>query len=55
MDTERFLELMAVDKKVVTGRIRLILLEGIGKALITEDFDGRALTGTLGEYGRAHV
>lgn len=55
MDSEHFLELMAVDKKVVTGRIRLILLGGIGKALITEDFDGLALTGTLEEYGRAHV
>lgn len=55
MDAERFLDLMAVDKKVVTGRIRLILLEKLGRALITEDFDGRLLTETLDEYGRAHV
>jgi 3-dehydroquinate synthase len=45
--TERFLELMAVDKKVLDGRLRLVLLEGIGKALITDGFPLQALRDTL--------
>lgn len=43
----RFLELMAVDKKVRDGKLRLVLLQGLGKALVTEDFDGSALEQTL--------
>ena len=45
--TERFLELMAVDKKVLDGRLRLVLLKGIGKALITDGFPLQALRDTL--------
>jgi 3-dehydroquinate synthase len=45
--TGRFLELMAVDKKVLDGRLRLVLLEGIGKALITDGFPVQALRDTL--------
>jgi len=45
--TGRFLELMAVDKKVLDGRLRLVLLEGIGKALITDGFPLQALRDTL--------
>jgi 3-dehydroquinate synthase len=45
--TERFLELMAVDKKVLDGRLRLVLLEGIGKALITDGFPLQVLRDTL--------
>ena len=30
---------MAVDKKVQAGRLRLILLEGIGKAVVTGRFN----------------
>lgn len=37
LDAARFLELMAVDKKVLAGKLRLILLRGIGKALISEN------------------
>lgn len=36
LDAARFLELMAVDKKVQAGKLRLILLRGIGQALITD-------------------
>ncbi len=35
----RFLELMAVDKKVRAGRLRLVLLRRIGEAVLTTDFD----------------
>jgi len=36
MSRERFLELMAVDKKVLAGRLRLVLLEGIGRSVVTD-------------------
>ncbi|AGA88964.1 3-dehydroquinate synthase [Thioflavicoccus mobilis 8321] len=47
--TERFLELMAVDKKVQSGQLRLVLLKAIGEATITADFDPAALRATLDE------
>ena len=40
-------EAMAIDKKVQSGRLRLILLRGIGQAFITADFPQHALTATL--------
>ena len=49
IDTERFLELMAVDKKVQAGRLRLVLLRAIGEAVITADFPVDALQATLRE------
>ncbi|GAB4302833.1 MAG: 3-dehydroquinate synthase [Thiohalomonadaceae bacterium] len=36
LDAARFLELMAVDKKVLAGKLRLILLRGIGQAVICD-------------------
>ena len=45
---DRFRELMAIDKKVQDGRLRLVLLKGIGEALVTGDFDPDALDATLG-------
>lgn len=45
--TDRFLELMAVDKKVLDGRLRLVLLNGIGKALVTDGFPVQVLRETL--------
>jgi 3-dehydroquinate synthase len=39
MGGDRFLELMAVDKKVLDGQLRLVLLEAIGRAVVTADFD----------------
>ena len=47
MDAARFLELMAVDKKVVDGGLRLILLKDIGDAFMTGDFDADLLGKTL--------
>ncbi len=44
---DRFLELMAVDKKVLDGRLRLVLLKGIGKAVVTGGFPLQALRDTL--------
>jgi 3-dehydroquinate synthase len=37
MTAERFLDLMSRDKKVVDGRLRLILLRAIGEACIVDD------------------
>jgi 3-dehydroquinate synthase len=38
LGVERYLELMGLDKKVEQGRLRLVLLEQVGKAFVTADF-----------------
>ena len=38
LSVERFVELMSVDKKVMDGVLRLVLLEDIGHAVITNDY-----------------
>jgi 3-dehydroquinate synthase len=38
---------MQSDKKVVDGKIRLVLQQGIGKAVITSDYDADKLKQTL--------
>jgi 3-dehydroquinate synthase len=50
--TEQFMDLMAVDKKVVDGQLRLVLLEDIGKAIVTDQFDRNALLNTLDQPRR---
>ncbi len=45
----RLRELMSLDKKVRAGRLRLVLLEGIGAARLVEDCDPGALAATLRE------
>ncbi|MBF0255494.1 MAG: 3-dehydroquinate synthase [Gammaproteobacteria bacterium] len=47
LGAERMLELMAVDKKVLAGKLRLVLLKGIGQALVSADFAAEALQDTL--------
>ena len=44
---QQFLDLMAVDKKAVDGGLRLILLEAIGAARISADYDPGLLEDTL--------
>ena len=44
---ERMLALMAGDKKARAGRIRLVLLDGIGAARVTDDYDPAALEALL--------
>jgi 3-dehydroquinate synthase len=53
LGSDRFLELMAVDKKVLDGGLRLVLLHGIGTALVTDQFDHARLRATLDEYAPA--
>ncbi len=47
MTAERFRALMAVDKKVLAGRLRLVLLKGIGEGVVSGDFDPALLAATL--------
>ena len=44
---DRYLELMGHDKKVENGRLRLVLLESLGKAFVTSNFDMRDLREVL--------
>ena len=44
-----FRHLMSADKKVAAGRLRLVLLRGLGNAVVTGDFPDQALQETL-EY-----
>jgi 3-dehydroquinate synthase len=43
----RYLDLMRLDKKVQDGKIRLILQQGIGKSVVTSDYDANQLKQTL--------
>lgn len=52
LSPERFLELMAVDKKVLDGNLRLVLLKAIGSSVVTASFDHDKLMETLSSYGR---
>jgi 3-dehydroquinate synthase len=45
----RMLELMAMDKKVKAGAIRLVLLDGIGRAAVADDYPREALERLLEE------
>jgi 3-dehydroquinate synthase len=47
MDEARFMEFMAIDKKVVDGGLRLVLLKAIGTAVVTGDFSADLLSQTL--------
>lgn len=44
---ERYLDLMGLDKKVMDGKIRFVLQQGIGKSVITSDYGKRLLQETL--------
>jgi len=50
LDKDRYLELMAVDKKVEAGQIRLVLLHALGEAVLTADYDPVLLQQTLDAY-----
>ena len=51
MSKQAFKDIMAVDKKVQDGRLRLILLKGpLGSCVVTGDFDPAALEATLDAF-----
>ena len=43
MDEKQFLDLMSVDKKVLDGVLRLVLLKSIGDAVVTSDYSKQQL------------
>ncbi|MGK0443448.1 MAG: 3-dehydroquinate synthase [Bermanella sp.] len=47
MSAERFKDLMAVDKKVLDGKLRLVLLRAMGEAITTSDFELEHFEATL--------
>jgi len=49
-DPEKMRELMSVDKKAKDGVLFLILLKGIGEAVVTNEFDEGLLMETLHHY-----
>ncbi len=52
MTPEDFLRHMAVDKKVIDGQLRLVLLKRLGEAVVTADFPREVLEATLrADYG----
>ena len=53
LTAEKFLEIMAVDKKVKQGRINLVLLQKIGKAVVSADYDPALLRATLEQHPRS--
>ncbi len=50
ISSQRFLELMAVDKKAQDGRIRLVLQHGIGHATVTDEVPEATLRATLDHF-----
>ena len=48
-----FLQHMAIDKKVIDGRLRLVLLRRMGEAVVTDDYPKEVLQATLGADYRA--
>lgn len=47
MSSDDFMRYMSVDKKVLDGTLRLILMKGLGESVITADFDPAALQRVL--------
>ena len=47
MDADAFLAAMAGDKKVAKGKIRYILLENLGKAIVVDDVSPREIGDAL--------
>jgi len=47
MSGNDFMDLMSVDKKVLDGKMRLVLMKDIGESIISDDFDPAALKATL--------
>ena len=50
MTSADFKRFMSVDKKVINGRLRLVLLTQLGKAVVTDDFSIEAFNETLAKY-----
>lgn len=53
ISVEKFLELMAGDKKVLDGQLHLVLINELGSSFITSDFDLEKLKQTLQAFATA--
>ncbi len=53
MTAEQFLDLMSVDKKVMDGVLRLVLMKGIGKSLLTSDYEIENLNAAIKQSAAA--
>ena len=47
LGVDKYIDLMGLDKKVIDGKIRLVLQQGIGKSVVTIDYPAEALRQTL--------
>ena len=47
LNGNEMLQAMGMDKKVVDGTLRLVLVPSIGQAVVTQDIDSSALNATL--------
>lgn len=50
MTSDNFMSLMSVDKKVLDGQLRLVLLSSMGGARVTDEFAGANLQATFMKY-----
>jgi len=50
LNANQMLEFMSVDKKVQDGKLRLVLMKGIGSSFVTDGFDLGKLKSTLNSY-----
>lgn len=55
MSSQDYIAHMAVDKKVLDGQLRLVLLRSLGQAVVTADFPQAALMDTLAANYRAQA
>jgi 3-dehydroquinate synthase len=55
LGVERYLDLMGLDKKVEGGKIRFVLLQSLGKAVVVSDVPEDKLRATLTHCVRSHV
>ncbi len=51
MTGDDFMKGMSLDKKVLDGQLRLVLLKGLGSAVVTADFDTQCLAEQLRQLG----
>ncbi len=47
LGVDKYIDLMGLDKKVIDGKIRLVLQQGIGKSVVTSEYPAEALRQTL--------
>ncbi|MDH3688577.1 MAG: 3-dehydroquinate synthase [Gammaproteobacteria bacterium] len=52
ISVQDFLQFMSVDKKIQSGKLRLVLLRGLGNAVVTEDYPPALLHATLAADSR---